>query len=242
MRAHLLTVAVACVLAAGCKKSAAPPQRGPMGPAEVTVVTLHAEKVALKTELAGRTDRVAVLRGAAAGLRHRQGAHVRGRRARQGRPGALPDRCRRMYRAAVARRRGRPREREGVARGGEARGRALREARRRSRACSKQEADDARAHARSRRSRAWRRSRPRSRPRASTSTTRRSRRRSAAASASRRVTAGALVTANQPQPLATIRALDPIYVDLTESSEERLRLRAQLGAGTLAGRQRRRSS
>ena len=47
------------------------------------------------------------------------------------------------------------------------------------------------------------------------------------------VTAGALVTANQAQPLATIRALDPIYVDLTESSEARLKLRAQLGAGTL---------
>ena len=47
------------------------------------------------------------------------------------------------------------------------------------------------------------------------------------------VTAGALVTANQPEPLATIRALDPIFVDLTESSEERLRLRAQLGAGGL---------
>ena len=47
------------------------------------------------------------------------------------------------------------------------------------------------------------------------------------------VTPGALVTANQPQPLATIRELDPIYVDLTESSEARLKLRAQLGAGTL---------
>ena len=47
------------------------------------------------------------------------------------------------------------------------------------------------------------------------------------------VTVGALVTANQPQPLAVIRALDPIFVDLTESSEDRLRLRAQLGAGTL---------
>ena len=47
------------------------------------------------------------------------------------------------------------------------------------------------------------------------------------------VTAGALVTANQTQPLATIRALDPIYVDLTQSSEARLKLRAQLGAGKL---------
>ena len=47
------------------------------------------------------------------------------------------------------------------------------------------------------------------------------------------VTAGALVTANQAAPLSTIRALDPIYVDLTESSDARLKLRAQLGAGTL---------
>jgi membrane fusion protein (multidrug efflux system) len=48
------------------------------------------------------------------------------------------------------------------------------------------------------------------------------------------VTAGALVTANQPAPLSTIRSLDPIYVDLTESSEARLRLRAALGAGKLS--------
>jgi membrane fusion protein (multidrug efflux system) len=47
------------------------------------------------------------------------------------------------------------------------------------------------------------------------------------------VTVGALVTANQPQPLAVIRSLDPMFVELTESSEERLRLRAALGAGTL---------
>jgi membrane fusion protein (multidrug efflux system) len=47
------------------------------------------------------------------------------------------------------------------------------------------------------------------------------------------VTAGALVTANQPQALATIRTLDPIYVDLTQSSEARLRLRAQLGTGAV---------
>jgi membrane fusion protein, multidrug efflux system len=47
------------------------------------------------------------------------------------------------------------------------------------------------------------------------------------------VTVGALVTAGQPEPLATIRSLDPIFVDLTESSEARLKLRAQLGAGTV---------
>jgi membrane fusion protein (multidrug efflux system) len=47
------------------------------------------------------------------------------------------------------------------------------------------------------------------------------------------VTAGALVTAGQAEPLATIRSLDPMFVDLTESSEVRLKLRAALGAGTL---------
>lgn len=44
------------------------------------------------------------------------------------------------------------------------------------------------------------------------------------------VTAGALVTANQESALATIRALDPIYVDLTQSSAQLLKLRRLLGA------------
>ena len=50
------------------------------------------------------------------------------------------------------------------------------------------------------------------------------------------VTPGALVTANQETALSTIRALDPIYVDLTQSSAELLRLRKTLGAnGVKAG-------
>jgi membrane fusion protein (multidrug efflux system) len=44
------------------------------------------------------------------------------------------------------------------------------------------------------------------------------------------VTPGALVTANQETALATIRALDPIYVDLTQSSAQLLRLRKLLGS------------
>lgn len=47
------------------------------------------------------------------------------------------------------------------------------------------------------------------------------------------VTQGALVTANQPQPLATIQQLDPIYVDLTQSASELLELRKAVAAGTL---------
>lgn len=45
------------------------------------------------------------------------------------------------------------------------------------------------------------------------------------------VTPGALVTANQADALVTIQQLDPIYVDLTQSSTELLKLRRDLEAG-----------
>jgi membrane fusion protein (multidrug efflux system) len=47
------------------------------------------------------------------------------------------------------------------------------------------------------------------------------------------VTAGALVTANQQTALATIQQLDPIYVDVTQSSAEVLRLQRALANGEL---------
>lgn len=47
------------------------------------------------------------------------------------------------------------------------------------------------------------------------------------------VTQGALVTANQAAALATVQQLDPVYVDLTQSSSELLQLRKELKAGTL---------
>lgn len=47
------------------------------------------------------------------------------------------------------------------------------------------------------------------------------------------VTAGALVTANQAQALATVQQLDPIYVDLSQSSAELLRMRREIEAGRL---------
>lgn len=46
-------------------------------------------------------------------------------------------------------------------------------------------------------------------------------------------TPGALVTAYQPLPLMTIQQLDPIYVDVTQSSAEVLRLRRVLSSGAL---------
>lgn len=45
------------------------------------------------------------------------------------------------------------------------------------------------------------------------------------------VTEGALVSAGQQNPLATIHQLDPIYVDISQASKEMLRLRRQLMSG-----------
>ncbi|TCS39270.1 membrane fusion protein (multidrug efflux system) [Paucimonas lemoignei] len=47
------------------------------------------------------------------------------------------------------------------------------------------------------------------------------------------VTPGALVTANQANALTTVQQLDPVYVDLTQSSSELLQLRKDVAAGKL---------
>ena len=47
------------------------------------------------------------------------------------------------------------------------------------------------------------------------------------------VTDGALVTANQPAALAMIQQLDPIFVDVTQSTTELLRLRRSLEDGRI---------
>ncbi|ALV93152.1 MULTISPECIES: efflux RND transporter periplasmic adaptor subunit [Pantoea] len=47
------------------------------------------------------------------------------------------------------------------------------------------------------------------------------------------VTEGALVSSGQTTALATVQQLDPMYVDVTQSSDDFLRLRAELEAGQL---------
>jgi membrane fusion protein (multidrug efflux system) len=49
------------------------------------------------------------------------------------------------------------------------------------------------------------------------------------------VTQGALVTANQDAALTTVQKLDPMYVDVTQSSAELLQLRRALASGDLEG-------
>lgn len=48
------------------------------------------------------------------------------------------------------------------------------------------------------------------------------------------VTVGALVTANQADALVTIQRLDPIYIDINQSSAELLRLRQQMSEGNIS--------
>ena len=50
------------------------------------------------------------------------------------------------------------------------------------------------------------------------------------------VTAGALVTANQAAAMATIQQLDPVYVDVTQSSAELLRLKRNPASGEIKGK------
>lgn len=52
------------------------------------------------------------------------------------------------------------------------------------------------------------------------------------------VTEGALVQNGQATALATVQQLDPIYVDVTQSSNDFLRLKQELANGTLKQRER----
>jgi membrane fusion protein (multidrug efflux system) len=47
------------------------------------------------------------------------------------------------------------------------------------------------------------------------------------------VTVGALVTASQPMTLATIQQIDPVYIDVTQSSASMLRMQQSMAEGTL---------
>ena len=204
-----------------------------MGPAEVTVVTLHAEKVALKTELPGRTTASLSsevrpqITGIVKARTFEEGARVKaGQVLYQIEPA--------QYRAAVAGAEAdspprRPRSRRASSRTSATR------AWRRSRACRSRR-PTTRASCTRRWSRPSRRRPRRSSWRGSTSATRRSSRRSAGTSASRASRPARSSPRTSRRPLATIRALDPIYVDLTESNEQRLRLRAQVGCRRAASR------
>lgn len=221
---------LACALLA-CKKSGeGPPQPGQMPPAEVTVVTIKTEQVALKTELSGRTaaSLTSEVRPQISGIikarTFEEGAHVKaGQILYQIEPA--------QYRAAY----------EGAS-ADLANAKAQLEAAKlkderyaglaKIEGVSKQEADDARLAHEQAVANVQQKSAALELARINLDYTQIKAPISGVIGKSL-VTAGALVTANQPAPLATIISLDPIYVDLVESTEQRLKLREQVGAGAL---------
>jgi membrane fusion protein (multidrug efflux system) len=231
MRTYTLSLIGLLVGIGACKEAA--PQAGPpqeMPPADVGVVTVKVEQVTLQTELAGRTTAAltADLRPQVSGIlkarTFEEGALVKAGQ-------VLYQIDSSMYRASAAQ----AEADVAAARAALAASKTKNDryvALAKIEGVSKQEADDARA--------------------AVDLATAGLAQKSAALEAARinlgytairapitgrigksTVTPGALVTAGQPEPLATIRSLDPMYVDLTESSEVRLKLRAALGAGKL---------
>ena len=226
---YLVTVVLAAgLMISGCGKKAEPPK--PMGPPEVGVVVVQPERVALTTELSGRTSAffVAEVRPQVGGIIQKrlftEGADVRaGEVLYQIEPAS--------YQAAYASARAALGKAEA----------SLTPVRLKAErfkqlvainAVSKQDYDDAAAAVRSAEAEIEQAKANLENARINLAYTR-----VTAPIAGRigrsSVTTGSLVTASQPAPLATIQNLDTVYVDVTQSSSEMLRMKRALASGQL---------
>jgi membrane fusion protein, multidrug efflux system len=229
VRVRLLTVALAVLVAAGCGGKQDAAQQGP-GAMPVTVVTLRAEPVTLVRELPGRTSafKVAEVRPQVSGIVQRR-LFAEGAEVEAGQPLYQLDDA--TYRADY-----------GVARAALARADAtlvaaeLRARRTgdlvKSGVVSAQDNDNAIAALRQAEADV-----ASGRAALDAAGVRLGHARISSPIAGRigksAVTEGALVKAEQDDPLATVQQLDPVYVDVTQSSAELLQLRRELAAGTL---------
>ncbi len=226
-------IALSCVLLAGCgERSGSQPQAAAqMPPPQVTVVTLHPESVLLTRELPGRTNPflVAEVRPQVGGI-VRERLFVEGGHVKRGQPlYQLEDAT---YRADLASREA------AVGRAQATLESARMNARRTSElakvnAVSKQDNENAIAALRQ----------AQADLKAAEAAVRTARITLGYARihspiggriGKSAVTVGALVTANQATPLATVQQFDPMYVDLTQSASELLQLRREVEAGTLS--------
>ncbi len=225
--------ALMAAVIAGCSSSAAPPAPG--GPAEVGVVTLEARPVTLSAELPGRTVSTVV-----AEVRPQVGGILRERLFTEGadvKAGQLLYRIDPApYQAAVDSARAtlaKARANVDSLRPKAARYAELAEIK----AVAQQDTDDALAALRQAEAEV-----DAARAALDSATINLAYTRVTAPVAGRigksAVTPGALVTAGQATALATVQQVDPIYVDLTQSSTDALRLRRAFEAGQLrqAGR------
>ncbi|KRG83767.1 hemolysin D [Stenotrophomonas daejeonensis] len=223
-----LSLALTVVLAA-CKGGEAPPQGGP---GQVTVVTLKAEPVTLTRELVGRATgyQVAEVRPQVSGIVAKR-LFTEGALVTQGQP---------LYQLDDAAYRAQANSARAQLARAEASATAARLAARRSAELVKVKAismqDDENAQA------AWKQAEAdvgAARAALDAANVTLGYARITAPIAGRigksSVTQGALVSAGQAEPLATIHQLDPIYIDVTQSSAELLQLRRELDAGRLQG-------
>ena len=229
MSRNKLCVALATALTlAGCSQSDAQNQRGPRGPAEVGFVVAQRTAVPVQSLLGGRTVafETSEVRPQVSGLIRRRN-FTEGSYVRQGQPLFQIDPS--LYRAAV-----------NQAQANVASSRATLDAAqvRANRykpladmeAISKQEYTDAAAQARQARAAVAQNSAALETARINLRFT------TIPAPISGRIgrslsTVGALVTANQAEPLAVIQRLDPMYVDIQQSSADLTALRRALSAG-----------
>lgn len=220
----LLAIACAHCAAADAKPSAA----GEAAPVEVAVVTLHSEQVALPTELVGRTAafRTAEVRPQVTGIIQAR-KFVEGSNVKAGQLLYSIDAA--VYRAAHAKARAELASAEASLVTTQVRADRYAELVKIN-AISKQEFDDARAAHQQAIAAVAQGQASLESAKINLDFTQ-----LVAPIAGRigrsSVTQGALVTATQPVPLATIQQLDPIYVDVTQSSAQLLRLKRLLASG-----------
>ena len=230
-------LAGAALIAGGCGRGAAPQSAQPSGPVEVGVMTVRAERVVLTTELPGRTAAYLI-----AEVRPQVNGLIQERRFVEGsvvQKGALLYQIDPApYQAAFEQAKARTRRGGGNAAAGAA-------ARRTAEGTG---GDPGRRAAGLRRGRPPRCCGPRpgvaSAARAAVESARINlaytplKAPITGRTGKSTVTPGALVTAYQPTPLVTIQQLDPIYVDVTQSSADLLRLRRNLQSGPARARRR----
>jgi membrane fusion protein (multidrug efflux system) len=220
----VLALAALALAACGGK---APPQQ-PMGPAQVTVVTLKSEPVTLTRDLPGRTSPllVAEVRPQVNGIVERR-LFTEGSLVREGQP--LYELDDSVYRAEYNNARAALAKAEAAAHAAQLAAKRTTELRAMD-AVSQQETENAVAAQRSAEADVAAARAMVERQQVNLRYSRITSPISGRVGMST-VTPGALVTANQEAPLATVQKLDPIYVDVTQSSSEWLRLRREIESG-----------
>ncbi len=226
-----LVLAIALALPAACTRSDAQNERGQRGPAEVGFVVAQRTSVPVQSLLGGRTVafETSEVRPQVNGL-IRQRYFTEGGYVRRGQPLFQIDPS--LYRAAVNQAQANVASARATLDAAQVRANRYRPLAQME-AISKQEYTDAAAQARQARAAVAQNSAALETARINLRFT------SIPAPISGRIgrslsTVGALVTANQSEPLAVIQRLDPMYVDIQQSSADLTRLRRALAAGGVA--------